>query len=99
LAKTPVSGRDGAFAALALLRCRDRLDQVLDSIAEPRRSELVRAVEEFDGWNETRMKHALAELLRHQDSALKDAAFRALGAGGVGASRAIRRWITRGIEQ
>ena len=99
MAKAPASGRDKAFAALALLRCRDRLHQVLDSIPEPRRSELVRAVEEFDGWNETRMKHELAEVLRHQDSALKDTACRTLGAGGVGASRAIRRWIARGIEQ
>jgi len=99
LAKTSVSARDTAFATLALLRCRDRLDQVLNSIAEPRRSELVHAVEEFDGWNETRMKLELGDVLRHQDSALKDAAFRALGTSGMGISRAMRRRIARGMEQ
>lgn len=80
--------RDAAFAALALLRCRDRLEQVLSTIAEPRRSEIERAVGEFSGFDDDRIKHELAKTIRGEDEALEDSL--------VEASPGLRRLIARG---
>jgi hypothetical protein len=89
-------GRDTAFAVLALLRCRDRLEQVLDAVAEPRRSELARIIGESED-DETHLKHMLAEVIRREDTALRDAVAHALGA--TRASRVIQKWVARGSRR
>jgi hypothetical protein len=69
---------------------------VLNAVAEPRRSELVRALGEFDGRDEADLKQLLARVIRREDAALRDAAW---DAGAAGASRPIRRWIARAAGQ
>jgi hypothetical protein len=88
--------RDIAFAALGMLRCRDRLQQVLDTIPEPRRSEVASAIGQLDGVDTGRLKDMLAETVRREDAALRDAVTRTLGAGSAEAPRAIWRWVARG---
>lgn len=89
----PEPARDGAFSALALLRCRDRLGQILGAVAEPRRSELENALASFAAFDEIRLKDVLAQLIRHEVRAQTDAAARALGAAAPRAPRALQRWL------
>jgi hypothetical protein len=92
-----IPGRDAAFAALALLRCRRRIGTLIDALAEPRRNELARAVRELDGFNDARLKETLADVVRSEGKALRIAAARELGNGGAKASRALRKWSARGL--
>ena len=93
MAKAPA--RDTAFAALALLRCRARIGPILETVADPRRIEIARAVAELDGLDDAHLKQVLAEVVRREDAALRDAAERALGAGSAEAPRAILKWVAR----
>jgi HEAT repeat protein len=90
------NARDTAFAALALLRCRDRLAPILDTIAEPRRNEVVRAVAELGSFDDAHLKHFLAETVRNEDADLRDFAVRALGSESAEVPRAILKWAARG---
>ena len=91
--------KDTGFAALALLRCRDRIAPLLDAVAEPRRSELAEAIDTLEGFDDARVKQLLADIIRREDAELKDAAARVLGPGAAGVPRAIWRWAARGVAQ
>jgi hypothetical protein len=90
---------DAAFAALALLRCRARLAGVLDAVAEPRRSELAAAVAELEGLDDVRLKQTLAQAIRRDDEALREAVGRVLGAKASRAPRIVRQWVARGVAR
>jgi hypothetical protein len=81
---------------LALLRCRNRLEQILEIIAEPRRSELARVLSELDDRDDTDLRQMLGEMLGREDAVLRDAVARALRPGAE-APRPINRWIARRI--
>ena len=90
-------GPEHAFAALALLRCRDRMGPVLDAIAEPRRLDVARAVAELDGLDDYHLKHVLAEVVRREERTLREATALFLGAASQNAPRTIRKWAARMI--
>jgi hypothetical protein len=90
------NARDTAFAALALLRCRDRLSPILETIAEPRRNEVVRAVAELDSFDDAHLKRLLGETVRKEDADLRDFAARTLGCESAEVPRAILKWAVRG---
>jgi hypothetical protein len=79
-----------------MLRCRDRLESILDTIPEPRRGEVANAIAEVDSFDDARLKDMLAETVRREDAALRDAVARILGAGSADAPRAIWKWVARG---
>jgi hypothetical protein len=91
------SGRDAAFAILALLRCGDRIGPLLDTIAEARRLQLGDAVAEYEKFDGTRLKQLLTELIRRENAELSDAVLRALGVTSAQVPRAILRWAARGM--
>ena len=86
-----------AFAALALLRCRDRIAPVLDAIAEPRRLDVARAVAELHGFDDYHLKHLLTEVVRREERTLGEARALFLGAASQNAPRTIRKWAARMI--
>jgi hypothetical protein len=91
--------RDTVFAALALLRCRDRVAPLLDAAAEPRRSELAEAIDALEGLDDSRLKQLLADVIRREDAELKDEVMRLLGPGAAGVPRAVWRWAARGMAR
>jgi hypothetical protein len=91
------AGRDTAFAALILLRCRDRIGPILDTIAGPRRIEAARAVAELDGLDDAHLKHALQDVVRREDAELQDVAARTLGLRSAEVPRAIRKWVAQAV--
>ena len=90
-----IPSADTAFAALALLRRRARLAAILETIAEPRRNEVARAITELGGFDDANLKKLLAEVVRREDTALRDAAFRLLGPGSAEAPRAVLKRAAR----
>jgi hypothetical protein len=86
------------FAALALLRCRDRLARVLDAVAEPRRGELAAALAELEELDDARLKETLAEIIRREDEALFEVVARSMGGEIAKAPRLVRQWIARGAR-
>ena len=97
MSREPLPGRDMAFAALGMLRCRERLDAIVNTIPEPRRTEVAGVIAELDGFDDRRLRDVLAETIRGEDAALRDAAARILGAGSSAAPRAIWKWVARGV--
>jgi hypothetical protein len=85
------------FALLALLRCRGRLESLLEAVAEPRRSELARVAAGFDGLDDASLRQQLAETIRHEDDALRDAVVQVLGAEMSAVPVPIRRWAARSV--
>lgn len=98
MGREPASARDTVFAALALLRCRDHIEQILGTICEPRRSELVWAVSELADVDDGQLRRLLIEVMRREDRALEDSVAQTLGSG-VQAPLAVRRWIARGLRR
>jgi hypothetical protein len=96
-AKELPAGRDRAFAALGLLRCRNRIGRVLNTIAEPRRTEIAAAIAELEGIDDAGLKQLITELIRREDAELGNAVMRALGLGPTQVPRTILRWIARGV--
>jgi hypothetical protein len=88
-----------ASAALALLRCRDRIGLVLEAVAAPRRLELARAIAELDGFDDARLKHVLEEIVRREAIALSDGVAVFLGAALEQAPRGLQKWVAREIER
>lgn len=86
-----------ASAALALLRCRDRIGPVLEALASPRRIEMARAVAELDGFDDAHLKHVLEEIVRREAIALNDAVALLLGAASEQAPRALQKWAARTV--
>jgi hypothetical protein len=84
---------------LALLRCRDRIAPLLDAVAEPRRAELTEAIDALEGFDDASLKLQLADVIRREDAALKDAAARLLGPAAASVPRAIWRWAARGVAR
>ena len=97
MCKELASGRDMAFAALAMLRCRERIGAIVNTIPELRRSEVAGVIAELDGFDEGRLKDVLAETMRREDTALRDRAARIQGTGSADAPRAIWKWVARGV--
>jgi hypothetical protein len=93
------SGREMAFAALALLRCRDRMAAVLAAVAEPRRSELAAALAELERSDEAHLKLTLANIIRREDEALLQNVARSLGDQMPKAPRVVRQWLARGARR
>jgi hypothetical protein len=87
------------FAALALLRCRDRLKTLLDAVAEPRRASLAAALGEFDGLDDARLKQILADIVQREDQVLVDVVARSLGRDIAKAPRVVRIWVARGAKR
>jgi len=90
-----IPSADTAFAALALLRRRARLAAILETIAEPRRNEVARAITELGGFDDANLKKLLAEVVRSQDTELRDAASQILGADSAEVPRAVLKWAAR----
>jgi hypothetical protein len=99
VSKEVLTGRNTAFAALALLRCRGRIARMLETIAEPRRKQAAVAVAELDRIDDTDLKRLLVELIRREDAELRDAAMRALGSESTQAPRVVLRWLVRGAAR
>jgi hypothetical protein len=95
----PEPGRDTAFAALALLRCRDRIGPLLNTVVEPRRSEVGAAVSKLEGLDDAQLKQVLAEMIRREDEALRDAVAQVLGTGSTRVSRTMRKWVARSVAR
>jgi hypothetical protein len=87
--------RDVAFAALALLRSRDRVESILRALAEPRLHDLALVIGKFETLDAAHLKRILAETVRQEDAVLHDAAAQKLGAAVENASRAIRKLAAR----
>ena len=90
-----IPSADTAFAALALLRRRARLAAILETIAEPRRNEVARAITELGGFDDANLKKLLAEVVRSEDTELRDAASQILGADSAEVPRAVLKWAAR----
>jgi hypothetical protein len=86
-----------ASAALALLRCRDRIGPLLQAISASRRLELARAVSELEGFDDAHLKRVLDEIVRGEAIALRDGVTLFLGAASEQAPRAIQKWAARAI--
>lgn len=93
------AARDTAFATIALLRCRDRLPALIETIAEPRRSELARAVAQHERFDEAHLKQILARVFRHEHAALREtsAQVRSDAIGRI--PRVVRMWLAQETEQ
>jgi len=87
-----------AFAALGLLRCRDRLEGILNAIAEPRQGAIRSAIAELDGVDEAGLKDALSETVRREDAALREGVAKLLGSAAAETPRAIWKWAARGAR-
>jgi hypothetical protein len=87
--------RNTAFAALALLRCRDRVSRLIDAVAEPRRSELAQAVAEHEHFDDARLKQILAQVIRREHADIREATAQVLGAAMIRAPRVVRKWIAQ----
>ncbi|HEY7210470.1 MAG TPA: hypothetical protein VH477_09385 [Bryobacteraceae bacterium] len=90
-----LSGRNAAFAALMLLRCRDRVERILATLPESRRNAVTQALSEFESLSEQNLKRALAAAVEREDAVLDEFIRRQLGAGAANASRGIRRFVAR----
>jgi len=99
VSESPAPARDTAFAAVALLRCRNRLAPVLDAVAEPRRSELARAIAELEPLDDARLKQALTEKVRRLDEALRIDIGQTLGCAMARAPRVVREWIAQRMDR
>jgi len=99
VSESPVAARHTIFAAMALLRGRERLAPLLEAVAEPRRSELARAVAQHEQLDDTRLKQALAEVIRREHAAVRDTAAQLLGSSIVRVPRVVRLWLAREAEQ
>jgi hypothetical protein len=84
---------------VALLRCRDRLALALDAVAEPRRSELARAIAELESFNDARLKQTLTEKIRRQNEALREVMGQTLNSAMAKAPRVVREWIAHRMDQ
>jgi hypothetical protein len=60
-------------------------------VAAPRRDEVARAIAELEGLDDAHLKNILGEVVRREDSVLRDAAARSLGSCSGEAPRAIRK--------
>jgi hypothetical protein len=87
------------FAAIALLRCRERLARLLEAIAEPRRSELARAIAQHEHLDEPHLKQILAQVIRREHASAREKAAQMLGSAVVRAPRVVRIWLTQESKQ
>lgn len=93
------AARDTAFAAIALLRCRDRLPALIETIAEPRRSELALAVAQHEHFDEAHLKQILARVTRVEHTAVRETAARVPGNAIGRVPRVVRIWLAQETEQ
>jgi hypothetical protein len=99
VSESPAQERNTSFAAIALLRCRERLAQLLDAIAEPRRSELAQAISQHEHLDEPRLKQILAQVIRREHAGVRDSVGRVMGSAMVRAPRVVRIWLAQETEQ
>ena len=99
MSEPPAAGRNTSFAAITLLRCRDRFARLLEAIAEPRRSELARAIAQHEHLDEPHLKQILAQVIRREHASAREKAAQMLGSAVVRAPRVVRIWLTQESKQ
>lgn len=99
MSESPAADRDTIFAAIALLRGRERLARLLDTIAEPRRSELARSVAQHEHLDDAHLKQTLVQMIRREQSAVRETAIQVLGSAIARTPRVVRRWLTQEAQQ
>jgi hypothetical protein len=99
VSESAAAARDTAFAAVALLRCRDRMTALLNAVAEPRRSELARAVAQHEQFDDAHLKQILARVIRHQHETVRESAAQVLGGAIARAPRVVRVWLAQEAER
>jgi hypothetical protein len=93
------AARDTAFAAIALLRCRDRLPALIETITEPRRIELARAVAQHERFDEAHLRQILGRVIRAEHTAVRDTVARVAGDAVGRVPRVVRIWLAQETEQ
>ena len=99
MSEPPAAGRNTSFAAITLLRCRDRFARLLEAIAEPRRSELAQAIAQHEHLDEPHLKQVLAQVIRREHASTREKAAQVLGSAIVRAPRAVRIGLAQETEQ
>ena len=99
MSESPAQERNTSFAAIALLRCRERLARLLEAIAEPRRSELARAIAQHEHLDEPHLKQILAQVTKRERARTRERAAQVLGSAIVRAPRVVRIWLAQETEQ
>jgi hypothetical protein len=99
VSESPAAARNTSFTAIALLRCRERLAPLLEAVAEPRRSELARAIAQHEHLDEPNLKQILVQVIRREHARTRERAVQVLGNAIVRAPRVVRIWLAQGTEQ
>ena len=100
MSESPASAaRDTVFATAALLRFRERLAPLLDTVAEPRRTALARAIAQHEALDEQQLKQILARVIRREHEEVREAAAQILGSAIARAPRVVRMWLAQETAQ
>ena len=99
MSESTAAARNTLFAAIALLRCRERLPRLLEAVAEPRRSELARAIAQHEHLDEPNLKQVLVQVTRREHARTRERAAQVLGNAIARAPRVVRIWLAQEMEQ
>jgi formate dehydrogenase maturation protein FdhE len=98
VSESPAAARNTSFAAIALLRCRERLARLLEAVSEPRRSEFARAIAQNEHLDEQQLKQILAQVMRRERATTRESSAQVLGSAIARAPRVVRIWLARETE-
>jgi hypothetical protein len=73
--------------------------RLLEAVAEPRRSELARAIAQHDHLDDPHLKQILAHVTRRERASTRERAAQLLGSAIVQAPRVVRIWLAQETEQ